>query len=208
MPVAQRRTHKVEWFGPASNGTMVTPREFDRAEFEDGWRYELYNGVLVVTPLPLLNEADPNEELGRLLRNYQKDHPEGKALDVTFQERIVKTGDHRRRPDRVIWAGLGRLPRRDEAPTIVVEFVSGRKRDRERDYEIKRDEYLDLGVKEYWVIDRFMHTMTVLTRRRGRNRGQVIAKNQTYQTDLLPGFELLLGPLFELADRWTDDQPE
>jgi Uma2 family endonuclease len=64
----------------------------------------------------------------------------------------------------VVWAGLGRLPRRAETPTIVVEFVSRRERDQRRGYLVKREEYLGFGVKEYWIIDRFSHTMTVMSR--------------------------------------------
>lgn len=151
-------------FGPGSNGILMTPREFDRAEFEDGWRYELINGVLIVSPIPLENEADPNGELEYMLRNYRNNHPQGAALDATMPERIVRTLENRRRADRVIWAGLGRLPRRNETPTIIAEFVSEGKRDRERDYETNRDEYMELGVKEYWIIDRFEKIMTVWTR--------------------------------------------
>ena len=36
-----------------------------------------------------------------------------------------------------------------------MEFVASGKRNIKRDYEEKRDEYLALGVSEYWVIDRF-----------------------------------------------------
>lgn len=201
-------TPRTEPYGPEANGMLMEPEEFDQAEFEEGWCYELINGVLVVTPIPLMNEADPNEELGYLLRRYQDDHPQGAALDLTNQERIVRTGRNRRRADRVIWAGLGRLPRKGDVPTIIVEFVSKRRRDRERDYVTKRDEYLGIGVKEYWVIDRFMHTLTVLTRVRKKDRSDVIGKDQVCQTPLLPGFELPLARLFALADRWTDDQPE
>ena len=54
--------------GPESNGMSLTPWEFDAAEFEVGWRYELVNGVLIVNPPPSVKERDPNEELGRWLR--------------------------------------------------------------------------------------------------------------------------------------------
>src|SRR5436309_403189 len=151
---------QVAPFGPDSNGILMPPQEFDDADFEAGWRYELINGVLIVTPLPLQNETDPNEELGYLLRQYRDTHPKGQALDYTAAERNVRTGDNRRRADRVVWAGLGRLPRRGETPTIVVEFVSRRKRDQRRDYLVKREEYLGVGLKEYWIIDRFSHSMT------------------------------------------------
>jgi Uma2 family endonuclease len=183
----------------------MTPREYDRALFVEGWRYELINGVLVVSITPLRNERDPNEELGYLLRIYHDTHPQGRALDATLPEEEIATGDNRRRVDRAILAGLGRLPRRRETPTVAVEFTSAGRRNRERDYLAKRDEYMAIGVKEYWVIDRFERTMTVYTRR-GRKR--VIREDQTYKTDLLPGFELPLARLFALADRWPEEATE
>jgi hypothetical protein len=39
----------------------------------------------------------------------------------------------RRRADRVIWAGLRRLPAEGEAPTIVIEFMSKGRLNREPD---------------------------------------------------------------------------
>ena len=194
-------------FGPESNGILMTPAEFDRAEFVEGWRYELINGVLIVSPPPLDNEVDPNEELCYLLRGYQENHPQGSALDVTLGEREVRTGQNRRCADRVIWAGLGRLPRRREKPTIIVEFVSEGKRNWKRDYETKRDEYVAMGVKEYWVIDRFQHTITVFYQGSGKTRKRVVRGNHTYKTDILPGFELPLARLFALADRWPAEDP-
>ena len=198
-------------FGRESNGILMTPQEFDDSDpddFDQGWSYELINGVLLVSPIPLVQETDPNEELGRWLRNYRDDHPEGKALDKTLPEQYVRCGRNRRKSDRVIWAGLGRLPRKGETPTVVVEFVSSRKRDRERDYEAKRTEYEKIKVQEYWIIDRFQKIMTVHLLEGGKFRKKVIPAKQTYRTKLLPGFELPLARLFELADEWNDESPE
>jgi len=147
--------------------------------------------------------VDPNEELGRWLRNYQENHSQGKALNKTLPERTVRTGANRRRADRVIWAGLGRLPRRLEPPTIVAEFVSKGKRNRVRDYETKRDEYLDIDVKEYWIFDRFDRCMVVFTRKSGETKMRVIREKQVYKTPLLPGFELPVAKLLALADQWS-----
>ena len=57
--------------GPEANGILMTPEEFDRADFEEGNRYELINGVLIVAPIPSEGEADPNGELEYLLRHYR-----------------------------------------------------------------------------------------------------------------------------------------
>jgi Uma2 family endonuclease len=181
--------------------------EFDEiANYDDRFNYELIHGVLVVTPIPSEAESDPNEELGVMLRIYQTTHPQGWTLDLTLAERYVYFADTRRRADRVIWAGLGRLPdTKRDVPTIVVEFVSKDKRDRHRDYEVKRRQYIELGVKEYWVIDRFQRTLSIFRRQpyvTGSEEILVIAETETYRTALLPGFELPLARLFAVADKW------
>ena len=102
----------------------------------------------------------------------------------------------------MIWAGLGRLPGPNGTPTIIAEFVSKGKVNQDRDYIAKRAEYREIGVKEYWVVDRFAKTMTVYRFAAERDEELVIAADRTYSTPLLPGFELPLGRLLELADRW------
>jgi Uma2 family endonuclease len=200
MTVAEK---EVLQLGPHSNGMSLSPWEFDAADFEPGWRYELVNGVLIVNPPPSMKERDPNEELGRWLRNYQETHPQGDSLDFTVSEQTVHIGPHRRRVDRAIWAGLGRLPQDDETPTIAVEFVSKGRRSRQRDYQIKRDEYRSAGVREYWIIDRFERLLTVSRFARGKITSKAIHEQQTYTTPLLPGFELPLASLLALMDRWS-----
>jgi len=186
-----------------SNGMLLTPEEFDLvSDYDDVYNYELIKGVVVVNPIPSQAERGPNELLGYRLLAYQEFHPQGRCLDETLPEEYVRTHDSRRRADRLIWVGLGRRPDPDvDVPTIVVEFVSKRRRDRRRDYEEKRREYLALGVVEYWVIDRFQRTMSVF--RQGA-APRVVREEETYRTDLLPGFELPLALLLERADRWRD----
>ncbi len=191
------------WLGPRSAGLLLTPAEFDHARFREGWRYELINGVLIVSPFPSRQERDPNEELGYFLRNYQHGHPQGPSLDLTLPEETIETKKDRRRVDRAIWAGLGREPEAGEVPTIVVEFVSRGKVNQDRDYIAKRAEYREIGVRQYWVIDRFRRTLTVYTFSGESDQVQVISENQNYESPLLPGFELRLGLLLKLADRWS-----
>jgi Uma2 family endonuclease len=201
MSTATTRVRRLK-LGPLSAGMLLTAKEFDRAGFEDGWRYELINGVLVVSPIAARNERDPNDELGYLLRNYQEAHPQGSALDLTLYEETLNCGRNRRRADRVIWVGLGRLPEQGEPPTIIVEFVSEGKIAQERDYIVKRAEYRAIRAQEYWVIDRFRRTLTVYVFGSDKDEQQVIPEGQNYSTPLLPGFELPLARLLRLADQW------
>jgi Uma2 family endonuclease len=206
MNIAQLPSRLV--LGLKHAGILMTPEEFDAIEeYDENYRYELINGVLVVTPIPLEGEVDPNEELGYLLRSYRDQHPQGTALDATLPERIVPTRQNRRRADRVIWAGLGRVPDPEEdLPTIVVEFVSEARRDRERDYTEKRQEYMEIGIAEYWIVDRFRRTMTAVVNQPDGPQEQVIGEGEVYRTPRLPGFELPLARLLAAADRWTQTE--
>lgn len=187
--------------GRDDNGRLMTPAEFDAIDaYDECYRYELINGVLIVSPMAGPGERDPNEELGHWLRNYRDEHPG--IIDRTVFEEYVRTADSRRRADRVIWVGLGRTPDpKVDVPAIVIEFVSKDKRDPERDYVVKRHEYLQLGVREYWIIDRFERALTVV-RPDGEQR---VEENDIYTTGLLPNFELPLKDLLGLSDDWRQD---
>ncbi len=205
MSTAQARMKRRYRFDQRSNGMLLTPEEFDAAtDFDDRFSYELIHGVLIVAPPPGEGERDPNEELGCLLRLYQFNHSHGAILDKTLPEQYLPVPNGRRRADRVIWTGLGRVPvPGTDIPSIAAEFVSERKRDRERDYGEKRREYEALGVQEYWIIDRFERTMTVYRAAPAGSVELIIKADEIYRTPLLPGFELPLARLLKLADDWA-----
>jgi Uma2 family endonuclease len=190
--------------GPDDNGLLMTPEEFDAVtDYDENYHYELIHGVLVVNPIPRPAERDPNEELGHLLRPYREAHPGG--LDRALPDEYVRLPHSRRRADRVIWAGLGRTPNPQfDIPTMIVEFVSRGRRDRDRDYVLKRDEYLGLGVAEYWGIDRFDRTLTVFRNGPQGQEVQQLREQDVYRPALLPGFELPLARLLSVADDWND----
>ena len=50
-------------------------------------------------------------------------------------------------------------------PEIVIEVVSPRSV--KRDYEDKPTEYLEFGVREYWIVDSTKQQMTAMVRRAG-----------------------------------------
>jgi len=197
-------TQPALYLRPELAGTLMTPDEFDAVEdAEEGYVYELVHGVLVVNPPPLPAESDPNEELGHWLRNFWEQHPG--AMDATVPQFHLRTATSRRVADRAIWVGLGRLPdRRRDIPTIAVEFVSSSRQDRQRDYVDKRQEYIAAGVAEYWIIDRFRRTLTVVRPGPAGPVDQVVGEAETFTTPLLPGFELPLARLLAVADRWAE----
>jgi Uma2 family endonuclease len=210
MAVVDDKTIHMAPLGPRDAGVPMSLDEFDAADFEEDFRYELIHGVLVVTPYPMEEERDANEELGCSLRTYRDSHAAGYAMDLTLPDHNLRTIGQNRRADRVIWAGLGRRPRtrgpaaRRDVPAIVVEFPSARPADTRRDYEEKKIEYRDLGVKEYWIIDRFRRTMTLYSWRGMKWIRRTIAERDVYRTPLLPGFELPLARLFAIIDRYRE----
>jgi Uma2 family endonuclease len=193
-----------------SNGLLMSPEEFAAITYDDcdpRFHYELLNGVVIVNPPPDDAGQGPNERLGQWLLNYHDFHPQGKSLDDTISERMIRTHVGFRIVDRAIWCGYGRPIRsKRDLPTIIVEFVSAGKRAWLRDYQQKRGEYLALGCKEYWVIDRFRRTMTAYYQPPANPPERVLAEDEIYTTPLLPGFELRLKRVFELADQYSDDE--
>ena len=203
MSTATRKTRKSRLvIGRRHNGMRMTPEEFDAIEdCDELYSYELINGVLIVNAMPSRFERDPNEELGHWIRKFQETQPG--VVNKTLFEEYIRTHNGRRRADRAIWAGYGAGFDLDkDLPTIVVEFVSKRRRDWVRDYVEKRDEYLELGIREYWVISRFQRTLTVFRKSASGVEEQVVNDRETYRTPLLPGFELPLGKLLDVSHDW------
>lgn len=184
------------------NGTLMTPLEFDAAtDWDEEYSYELINGVLIVTPSPAASVRGPSDLLAQWLRNYRDNHPEGSTLNRTLPEHTLATGDNRRRADRVIWCGLNRNPDLvQDVPQIVIEMVSADRRDRERDYETKRSEYSQIGVREYWIMDRFQRRITICRFDEQSETETVLFEADVLTTPLLPGFELPLSLWFAEAD--------
>jgi Uma2 family endonuclease len=193
--------------GRRDNGLSMTTAEFDAVRhWDERYRYELVRGVLIVSPAPGRDERGPNGRLGQLLLNYADTRPP--CAVVTYDEEEVRCGETRRRADRAIWvSSTGTVDPSRDTPAILVEIVSARRRDRLRDYEIKRDEYRAISVKEYWVFDRFRRQMTVYRFHSDRMETLVVPETGVCTTDLLPGFELPVARLQAEADAAVARRP-
>ena len=193
--------------GPEDAGRLMTSEDYDAAEGEEGWRYELIRGVLVVSPIP----KKPSRGMASRLIYWLEAYVESRGKDENFltalsEEEIPIPDGNRRRCDVAVWMGLSPNPVAEDVPAITVEFVSKRRSDVKRDDVEKRTEYLAAGVREYWIIDRFRRTMTALRRRGSRWVEQIIEEGETFRTPLLPGLELDLARLFARADALAGDE--
>ena len=71
---------KSIYLRPELAGVRMSPDEFDAVEdCDELYRYELINGVVIVTPPAAEGERGPNDFLGHWLRCYQENHPQGAA---------------------------------------------------------------------------------------------------------------------------------
>ena len=88
--------------GPADHGRMMTLEEFEEADFEVGYRYELARGVLEVSDVPGEPHAVIVWIILRAIAAYDRDHPKvihraGGGSEYRFRLPAMESGRHRRR---------------------------------------------------------------------------------------------------------------
>ncbi|HUF83430.1 MAG TPA: Uma2 family endonuclease, partial [Acidimicrobiia bacterium] len=148
---------------------------------EDGRRYELFDGTLIVTPAPArrhqLCVSRLLEILAPLARAAGCDVLPG-PIDVRLApDRILE-------PDLiVVTASTSNEQTIDEVPRLVVEVASPSTQAIDRD--LKRRAYEERGVPAYWLVDPADPSLTVLELEAGRyvERAPVIG-DAAYETQL------------------------
>lgn len=128
---------------------LWTIEQLDRLP-DDGNRYELLDGELLVTPPP----SEAHETIVARLTALVVPFVIANDLGLVHHPRsILQVGGERTEPDLMVRApslhtGWGNAP----IPILVVEVLSGSTRD--RDLGRKRRFYMKAGVAEYWMVDR------------------------------------------------------
>jgi Uma2 family endonuclease len=188
--------------GPADHGQRMTLEEFIDADFEEGWLYELARGVIDVTEVPGLNHGRIVGRLAQLFIIYMMNHPgiiNYRAGGGECRLRLPGMQSDRH-PDQAVYL-LPPPPGENEpwtrwVPSLVVEVVSSSGKD--RDYDEKREEYLRVGVTEYWILDPIKRHLLVLQRFGDVWNELLVPIGEIYRPGLLPGLEVrpeeLLGP--------------
>ena len=94
MPTLTKSTKTK--LGPLDRGHPMTFDEFMRADYEEGYEYELIDGELYVLPLPNLPENRVEHWIGTKLLHYSWEHPEVINY-VTNKARVIVTDRPRAR---------------------------------------------------------------------------------------------------------------
>lgn len=117
---------------------------------DDGRRYELAWGTLLVTPSPSLDHQRISKRLQRQLEAYFERQGLGEVFQAPLD--LILTSEDVFVPDLVVVAEP--VPRShgiDVPPLLVVEILSPATR--ERDRGLKAVRYAELGVSNYWIVD-------------------------------------------------------
>jgi Uma2 family endonuclease len=159
-------------------------------------RYELFDGELIVM-------APPGGDHGlkqKAIITQLVIGPESAGLGVTYPGVGLVL---RRDPDRVVepdafFVLKASLPVQYSRegyvltiPEIVIEVRS--KNDRVSEIEAKRDEYLDAGVKEVWLLDPKTRSITIAT---SSHESLTFQIDDSLTTTLLPGFAVPVAAIF------------
>jgi Uma2 family endonuclease len=184
--------------GSADHGRRMSPAAFARADFEEGWLYELARGV-DVTEVPGIPHARIVQRLNRLFVQYELSHPDVIDMQAGGGECRIRTPGFRsdRHPDRAIY--LTPPPTTGSnvwgrwIPDLVVEVVS--KGGENRDYVEKAEEYLRAGVREYWVVDPGQRRVLIHRRDGDTWTRKSVSAPSSFRTKLLPGLTVDVGAL-------------
>jgi Uma2 family endonuclease len=132
---------------------------------EDGNRYEVIEGELIVSKAPGLTHQTASVRLTMLLGNFLEQNPIGRIWTtpgVIFSQISGVIPD-------IVYVSKERLEeiasgeRVEGAPDLVIEIVSPGIPNAQRDRVVKKQLYEKYGVKEYWLVDLVSRTIEVYT---------------------------------------------
>ena len=146
---------------------------------DDGQRYELISGTLVVTPAPAIPHQRAVAALHLHLHEWLGAHPE---LDILFSPADISLGeDEILQPDLFVYqtgAGGPILTWRDVTRLHLVIEVSSPST-AHYDRQLKRRRYQRGGVAEYWIVD--LEQKQVERWRPGDDAPEVLTHHLTWQ---------------------------
>jgi Uma2 family endonuclease len=153
-----------------------TPADVDRLP-DDGRRYELLDGVIVVTPAPTRSHQRALVKLSALLLAAEV-RP---ALTLVAPYDVTLAPTRRVQPDVLVF----RAPD-DPLPALVIEVASPSTVRYDREQKLRA--YADAGVPSYWLVDAGVPAVEVLALDAGGYRRVLAAQGEeeVVVTDPLP----------------------
>lgn len=166
---------------------------------EDGRRYEIVRGNLLVTPSPRPVHQRVLLRLATALREYFRDRSGGEVfiapIDLILTEHDILQPDLLVVDDRTLITDRGI----EGAPLLVVEILSSSTVDRDRGIKARR--YAELGVRHYWLVDPDEQRMECHRQSAGEFGEATVVEGEAILT--IPEFPGLALPLSLL---WADSE--
>jgi Uma2 family endonuclease len=190
---------------PADHGRPMRLEDFERSHGRQGYRYELVDGRVYVSPEPNEPHDFVLEWLNAALHAYMDARPDV-INRVSTHARVFVPGRPAATCPEPDYAAYQNYPRRtpwrkrkwqDISPILVVEVASD---DLAKDFARNVELYEEVpSIREYWLVhpgDFDAHFLFRVYRRRGQKWQKPIdlGFNDTYTTRLLPDFSLLINP--------------
>lgn len=177
---------------------VVTVADLD-AMLDDGNRYELIEGEILISRAPAITHQLISGNLFAAIKTYLDQNPTGKV--ITTPGLILSDYDGVI-PDIVFI----RNERFDEivsgekliaAPDLVIEILSPGAENERRDRTLKRQLYGRYGVREYWIVDPKSRSISIYRpSRRGLRLVATLGEQDEITTPLIPGFALDVASVF------------
>jgi Uma2 family endonuclease len=179
--------------------------DYEFVKVQPGYNYELGRGVIVVSEIPFPVHLAQVITIRQQLYAYEFAHPARKFYAIAAVcecKLLVPAWESERHPDVAIYKttppGWDDFVWRSWVPELVAEVVSAESR--LRDYQEKPEEYLALGVREYWIFDADRREMLTFRRVRDRWVKRIVRSPQIYRTRLFPGLVFACDPVCDAAD--------
>jgi len=118
---------------------------------DDGKRYELVRGDLLVTPSPTPVHQRVSKRLQAVLMEYFEGRAIGEVFDAPID--LILTNQDVFVPDLLVVTNPDHVSGRgiEGPPLLIVEILSPSTRKQDRGLKAQR--YAELGVAHYWIVD-------------------------------------------------------
>jgi Uma2 family endonuclease len=157
---------------------------------------EFADGCIEVLPMPTKGHQRLVRFLAFLFQQFVLARGLGEVLFAPLPVRLWPR--KYREPDLVfLRPGRGEYAGQPEGADLVVEVVSEGEENRRRDLEIKRQEYAQAGIPEYWIVDPDQQQVTVLVLTNGAYRQHgIFGPGDTATSVVLPELTVAVAELF------------
>ncbi len=163
---------------------------------DDGNRYEVLEGELVVSPSPEYPHQKLIWRLGPRLATFVETYKLGELIGAPMD--VILAPDTIVQPDLffICAENLGIVGRRVfGAPDLCVEVLSPGTSANDR--HEKKELYARYGVREYWIIDTDRKTVAVfILQENTYGEGTVLSGDDTLRASVIEGFAIRAGDVF------------